>query len=284
MEAEDLAKGLALASSALNSAFAIGFISAFAGAFAGALGAQRIAERTKARTDLLRELRNTNAAITLAVTTCNAALMCKKQHVTPMIEAYAAHKAGAMEAMNAAVRGEGPTHYRFEADMQFFPAPDGPVESLKNMLFNNISAHGRALALIAMVEQSLIGLKDTLRLRRELIDQLKAMQTHDLTFYERYFGLQNAIGRTDKLYPDALEAIRSYTDDLAFFSALLTDDLIAHGQKLHAKLKKDFKNAAASPRVSTVDFTRPRELGLIPPESEYQDWLRGFTEQAPSKA
>ena len=56
----DTAKNLA------NSAFFASLVAALAGAFAGAFAAQRIAERGKHREELLREIRNTNAAIAVA--------------------------------------------------------------------------------------------------------------------------------------------------------------------------------------------------------------------------
>ena len=52
----EAAKGLA------NSAFFASLVAALAGAFASAFAAQRIAERGKYREELLREIRNTNAA------------------------------------------------------------------------------------------------------------------------------------------------------------------------------------------------------------------------------
>ncbi len=49
-----------------NTTFATALIGSLAGAFAGAYGAQRIAERSKTKELLLTEIRNTNAAITVA--------------------------------------------------------------------------------------------------------------------------------------------------------------------------------------------------------------------------
>lgn len=281
MVSEKLVEALCYLQHALNSPFAIGLISAFAGAFAGALGAQRIAERARSKDELLKELRNTNAAITLAFTTCNAALALKKQHVSPMATEYTKQKKNALEAMEVAARGQGPTVYHLTADLKLFPAPETPIDSIKSILFNSISVHGRPLALLVVLDQSIAGMKDAFDLRKDLAKQLHELDKNDQAFYELYLGLKTADGHTNELYPDTVDAIASYTDDIAFFAALLTDDLIAHGKKLHEKLKSKFKTS--SPRVSTVDFTRPRELGLIPPESQYEDWLRGFTEQDKAK-
>lgn len=281
MVEENLNEVLGYLAQALNSSFAIGLVSAFAGAFAGALGAQRIAERSKSKADLLKELRNTNASITLSVTICNTALALKKQHVTPMATEYAKQKQGALAAIDVAARGEGPSFYHLTADLKLFPAPQTPIDSIKSILFNNVSVHGRELALLAVLDQSIAEIKDAFLLRKDLTAQLHAIDKDDQAFYELYLGLKSQAGQTNELYPDTVGAIVSYTDDIAFFAALLADDLIKHGQKVYQKLKSEFKTF--SPKVSTVDFTRPRALGLIPPDSQYADWLQGFTEQEKSK-
>jgi hypothetical protein len=58
----------------LNSNLFTSLIGALAGAFAGAYGGQLIVERSKTRDELLKEMRNTNAAIMLAFGMCNTAL------------------------------------------------------------------------------------------------------------------------------------------------------------------------------------------------------------------
>ena len=83
---------LAWLEAALNSAFSIALVGGFVGAVGGALGAQHIAERAKRREDLLKELRNTNAATIVSFAICNAALALKKQHVRPMHEQFAKEK------------------------------------------------------------------------------------------------------------------------------------------------------------------------------------------------
>ncbi len=56
-----------------NSAFA----TSLAGAYAGAKAAQKIAERIKERSEIQIQIRNTNAAITIAFIICNAAISLK---------------------------------------------------------------------------------------------------------------------------------------------------------------------------------------------------------------
>ena len=264
---------------ALNSNFAIAVIGGLAGAFGGALGAQHIVERSKQRDDLLKELRNTNAATMVAFTACNTALALKKQHVQPMYELFAHEKEALrnFKEQRATGQRQGNAEYRFVTDLRVFPAAVVPIETLKDLAFNKISAYGRALALVSVLEQSLLGLKEAI-MKRDLLVQrfasggIPAEQAH---LY--YFGMPLPTGDTNQEYPDLVEAIHSYVDDIAFFSALLCDDLIAHGRRIHKAFAQKFGKGA--PSVSTADFSGPRQTGLLPPDTQYADWLNAFAEQ-----
>jgi len=61
-----------------NSVFFTAIAGSLAGAFAGAYGAQRIAERAKYRDQLLKEMRDTNAAIMVAFGVFNTLFSIKK--------------------------------------------------------------------------------------------------------------------------------------------------------------------------------------------------------------
>jgi DNA-binding SARP family transcriptional activator len=71
-------------------------------------------------------------------------------------------------------------------------------------------------------------------------------------------------------------AITQYTDDVAFFAAELADEIQSHAAHVREKLLKLTKEA---PKVSTVDFSGPRESGLMPPRDHYESWLSGFKSQ-----
>lgn len=267
---------------ALNSPAAIGLISAFAGAFAGALGAQRIAERAKERSDLIRQLRNTNAAITLAHTICNGALALKKQHVLPMISTYREQKTAALSAIERAAKGEGPIVFHLEADLRLFPHPESPIESIKQVLFNSISANGLVLALVAVTDQSLIGLRSAINLRKSLAEELHCLNKSDREFSDRYLGLRTPQGNVNELYPNVIDMIEAHTNEVAFFSARLAEELVAHGTRIQKIINRRFGRRKAQ-KVFTVDYAKPRELGLIPPDSEYLDWLKGFKQPSTKK-
>jgi hypothetical protein len=61
-----------------NSVFFTAIAGSLAGAFAGARAAQRIAEKTRNKEELLREIRNTNAATMVAFGVCNSLISGQK--------------------------------------------------------------------------------------------------------------------------------------------------------------------------------------------------------------
>lgn len=264
--------------SLLNSSFAISIIGGLTGALGGALGAQHIVERSKRRDELLKELRNTNAAIMVAFSICNAALALKKQHVQLMYEQFAKEKE-ALRAFNeqrATGQRQGNAEFRYVADMRTFPAPVVPIETLEALVFEKLSAYGRPLALVSVLNQSLVGLRDAIGKRDVLIHRIATGVIPAEQLPQYYFGMPLPTGDTNQEYPDLIEAIHSYVDDVAFFSALLCTDLVRHGNGIHAVFTKKFRKGA--PEVSAADFTGPREKGLIPPDDQYIDWLKAFME------
>lgn len=263
----------------LNSAFTTSLIGALAGAYAGARAAQRITERSKDREQLLSQIRTTNAATMVAFSACNAGLAVKKQHVQSMYEEFVRAKAElqAYRQQRATGQRQGNAEYRFVADMRIFPAPSAPIETLKDLVFHRISAYGRPLALVAVLEQSFAGVKEMIAKRDALIHRFASGAVPKELLPNYYFGMPLPNGDTNQEYPDLIEGIHSYVDDVAFFSSLLCTDLVAHGNRAHALFTKQFGKGA--PKVSTADFASPRKQGLIPPDTQYADWLKAFAEQ-----
>jgi hypothetical protein len=260
----------------LNSSFPIAFIGGLTGAVGGALGAQYIAERAKRREEQLRELRSTNAAIVVSFSICNGALALKHQHVQPMWEKFANDKIALEDFQRRRAVGEvsADAVYELTADMRSFFAPIMPIETLKTLVYERISAYGRPLAIVAVLEQSLVGMQEVVRKRDQLVRTFSSGTVPKELFSHYYFGLTQKNGNTNQEYPDVIEALHSYVDDVAFFSSLLCEDLIKHGVEIRAALtKKSEKNV---PRVSTADFTGPKARGVMPQDSQYKDWISAF--------
>lgn len=259
----------------LNANFTIAFIGGFAGAIGGALGAQHIAERARRRDEMAKELRNTNASIMVAFQICSSTLALKHQHVQPMWQAFERQKAELVEFKRRRRSGEIPSNTEFilEADFKVFPAPLVPIETLKKLVFEQVSTYGRPLALVAVLEQSIEGLREAVQKRDALIHRFSTTIPKEL-FANYYFGLKLPSGDTNQEHPDSVDVIQSYVDDVSFFSSLLCADLIAHGKLIRQQLLKFWKKGV--PNVSSADFSGPRAKGLLPPDAQYADWLNGF--------
>lgn len=263
---------------ALNANFTIAFVGGLTGAIGGALGAQYIAERMKRREERVREIRNTNAAIMTCFSICNTALIIKNQHVEPMRSAFEKQKADLemFKAKQAEGKSLSDQVHQVTADFRQFSAPIAPIDTLKNIVFERISLYGRPLALVSVLEQSLTGLAQAIGHRGELIQRFQSGVIPKERFAHHYFGLRQANGETDQEYSDTVSVIASYTDDVAFFSALLCEDLIKHGEEVRALVAKP--NDKSVPRVSKADFSGPKAKGLLPSDKDYADWLSGFQE------
>ncbi|AMC33547.1 hypothetical protein VN23_02505 [Janthinobacterium sp. B9-8] len=153
--------------------------------------------------------------------------------------------------------------------MRTFPAPFVPIETLKKLVFEKISAYGRPLALVSVLDQSLFGMREAIVKRDHLIHRFASGAIPNEQIPQYYFGMPLPAGDTNQEYPDSVEGIHSYVDDIAFFSTLLCIDLIKHGNKVRAAFTKKFGKGA--PYVSIIDFSGPRESGLIPPDAQYAD-------------
>lgn len=263
----------------LNSSFPIAFVGGLTGAVGGALGAQYIAERARRREEQLRELRSTNAAIMVSFSICNGALALKNQHVQPMWETFAKDKLALEEFQRRKAAGEVAPGATFDlmADMRSFSAPIMPIDTLKTLVYERISAYGRPLAVVAVLEQSIVGMHEVARKREQLVRTFSSGAVPKELFPHLYFGLRQKNGDTNQEHPDVVEALHSYVDDVAFFSSLLCADLVKHGTEVRAALvRKSEKNV---PRVSTADFSGPKAKGLMPPDAQYKDWISAFQSQ-----
>lgn len=259
--------------SGLNSNFSTALLGSLAGACAGAVAAQKIAERSKQREELLKELRNVNAAIMVAFSACNTALRLKKQHIQPIFEKFVQDKKALQEFRSK--KPHGTATFELVVDLRVFEAPLIPTDTLKDLVFNRISAYGRPLSLVSILDESVLGIRAAITKRAKMVERFQDGSISKAELPKFYFGLPLPSGDTNQEYPDLVEAIHSYIDDIAFFSALLSSDLVAHGNQIHKAFTKRFGKGA--PNISTADFSRPREIGLLPPDSQYQDWINGFS-------
>lgn len=264
-----------------NSVFITSLLGALAGAFAGAAAAQRIAERSKHREELLREMRNTNAAIALAFGVCNTLLALKKQHVKSLKESYDAQKATLLEFQRKRKEGEisQDLPFEFRADMQTLQPQALPMDTLRAVVFERLSIVGRPLNIVVTLTQTVESLAESLTKRNSLIEGYKVEFAKDTQpLVPLYFGLPFGGGHVNLDYPGTINAIYSQTDDGIFFGNLLCKDLREHGKQLSDVFKKKFKNDP--PRISEVDFGPAAADDLMPDEKNYADWVKAFVKKA----
>jgi len=263
-----------------NSVFFTAIAGSLAGAFAGAYAAQRIAEKGKSRDELLKEIRNTNAAIMVAFGICNTLLALKKQHIKKLKENYDAQKADLLAFHEKRRSGQidKDSVFNIQVDFQHLSQSQFPSDILQNQVFEKMSVGGRPLSLVTTLSQTVHSLNLFLEKRNQLIDTYKAsapIPTEILV--PLYFGLPSKGGHVNEEYPNALTAIYDLTDDGIFFSQLLCKDLTGHGENLASKFKELFGDGA--PTINRPDFAKADCLGLMPKAENYDDWVSSFVKK-----
>jgi hypothetical protein len=262
-----------------NSAFLTSLLGSLAGAFAGAAAAQHIAERSKLREEMLREMRNINAAVALAFGICNGFLALKKQHVKALKDAYDTGRADLLEFKRKRKAGEiaPDVPFEFKADLQTLQSQEHPTDILRSIIFERLSTVGRPLNLVVALNQAAEDLKNSMAKRNSLIEGYKSQFSKDTSgLVPLYFGLPYGGGHVNMDYPGAIDSIYRQTDDGIYFAQLLCKDLRAHGLRLAERFKKIHKTEP--PRVTEVDFTPAIEQGLMPKDADYDSWTKAFVE------
>lgn len=269
-------KGISTIGELLNSNFSTALLGSLAGAYAGAYIAQKISENKKDSDELLKEIRNTNAAIMMSFVACNTALILKSQFTHPLCARYKQDLLSLEEFLEQKATGQrqGNAAYEFTADLKEFSCPTISLGALKDLIFNNMSASGRALAVVIELDQSVKSLESAFKKRTQFIQGTLDGRIPEDKLPHLYFGKPDAAGNINREYHDTILAIESSVDAAIFFSSLLCRDLTAHNEKLKVRYVNKFKKSA--PKINKGDFSEAEKIGLMPKETDYQDWLSGF--------
>jgi nitrogen regulatory protein PII-like uncharacterized protein len=255
----------------LNQEFTKAFVGSLAGAGAGAWAAQYIVEKSRVREELLKEIRNTNAAITLVFGVANTFLNVKMQHVQAMYENFNKDREAALEAKKKFTPGDK-KQFRFTADIRFQNPPKVPLPQLQKLVFENIDAPTRAISLIESLDRSVDTLNSFLLMRNGLIEEFK----HTGLNPDAYFGFK--VGdMIDERYASTIKAIYDSTDECIYFSKLLSEDLTRHGNKLKARVPRRF--FGTTPNIVTADFSKAQ--AYIPSASKFPTWQTAFVAPDP---
>ncbi|WP_428380274.1 hypothetical protein [Nevskia ramosa] len=258
------------------------FTAALAGALAGALTAQHIADRGKKREETLLELRSTNAAIMVAFIFCNAGIALKKQLVKDIHDRYKAKLKELAALKERRARGEAVGVFEVQADLRTVQMPIVPIDVLRTQMYEKVSVTGRPLALAAALIGSVEALTEILKKRTDLIERFRVLGEDNPHLSAMYLGQPYGPGHVSEEFPDTVDAMYRLTDDMIFFSELLTSDLMAHGKRVLESYGKRVK--IKDRKVSSVDFTAARSEGWIPGPAEYTDWTKGFPNTAQQNA
>jgi hypothetical protein len=262
----------------LNSEFAKSVVGSLAGAFAGAYAAQRIIERSKQKEELIKEIRNANAAATMSFMIANTFLTIKKQHVKQLYESFERDRAAVLEFKKRKRKpGE---QFEFRTDFEFLAPVTVSIVPLQTLVFERISAPGRPLGLASILRQTIDSVNGSLELRNNLIQAFNEKNLPHDQLAPAYFGLPTERG-VDQVYASTLRAINTYTDDCIHFSKLLTEDLIAYANTVKARFEKNYRESA--PGVVAIGFTKPEYEELLPNPEPYRDWESMFITRPPEQ-
>jgi hypothetical protein len=251
------------------------FISAALGAFAGATATSW---REKKRS-VVAELNSVNAARALCFSICGAFINQKKQHILDLKNTYDNTRSEFTAAQEAAAaRPNQRVVIALKPNFANLTPVRVPLETLERQVLDKTSVTGRALVGAAQLITVIDCFEKAIHYRNELINDIRNNQRSTEELARLYYGLSGPTG-VDERFKNNVEALSLYVDDCIFFSKLLAHDLLIYGRKLRRQHAWRFWQL---PYVDREDWTEAQQAGLIPPDEQYKDWIKGF-KPAPSK-
>lgn len=243
------------------------------GAWAGSWATQRTINRHEDLKQAQAELRAVNHAINLCFTVTNHYLGYKKQMTQPMLQRYQ-HLDQSVQQQLAAGGGQ----VLVEADFLILPTAELPVPHLERILLEQVSMSGRGLVSAMQLRGVSQSLNDSLAERRQLIGAIQGAAMSPRKLAEFYLALPDAQGNVDSRFRDNVGAIATQTDDCIFFSTLIAKDLHSHGKRLLRK--HGWRLGSVRRNLTTWNWNEDAE-GLMPKDTEYLAWLKGFPDPVP---
>ncbi len=242
------------------------FSAALFGALAGAYGAHRIALTKERKKQLTNAIEATNAAIGLSNTIANVYLAVKRQHITGLMERYTQQFQELGRVEYEALHGGTPSVFTVLAEFRTLTIPDSPIHALEELVAQRIGPSVHAGSVVQFLKTALEGFKASLIRRQEIIRYLSKLSEQEKAL--RYFGLKYE-GNIDENYPDVMMALSAQCDDCIYFSMLLGELLVKHGDQLPDMMKRK------RPRVVRLVYDNvPAQL--LPDRSEYIDFERQY--------
>ncbi|WP_146030167.1 hypothetical protein [Methylocella silvestris] len=252
-----------------NSNFITAVCGSLAGAYFGATAAQKIAENSKTKDDLAKEIRVTNTSIMLSVNICESVIGLKRQHFKVLKHQYDEERGRVLMEQQETNR----TLIECSANLSSLPCLLLPFTVLRPLIFEQLTLHGRPIAMLNGLEQSADSLNVSLANRNSLIEKFKSDPPVDPLFVAKYFGIpmQN---RTYNEYFDIMNSIEGQIDDSIFFGMQLYNALNEHGNTLKTRFEKSFGKSHFN--IISADFSHLVSEGVIPNDDNYRQWFDNF--------
>jgi hypothetical protein len=187
------------------------FWAALAGAFGGAVAASKFASRQQKRDDLVRIVNETNAAISISYSACEAYLTHKLILIDDLTNAYHRDFAAYRE-----LQSEGPDRWP-SISLNMTEPTLGQVQcsALQDLVFR-IPSTTAVIRLVAILNHRNATLHGHMVERNELIRAMRLLDAPDRTAL--FFGLAKKDGFTDKTYPHLVDSLSELITDCIFFS------------------------------------------------------------------
>ena len=250
-------------------------IGALAGAGIGAWAAGYISEKNKTREQLTKEIRDTNAAIILALGVMNSGISLKKQFINLLKKDYEEQREKCWEIMKKMAAGQPQSDFP-KINLLELQEIAPPVTHLQEIVFSRLSTAGRSLASATELTDAVINLNTALKRRNQLITQFKNNDFPPGARKEHFcFGLPYGDGQTNEEYGDSIKGISLYSDDIIFFGSELCADLQEHGESLVNMYRRN-RLGGQTPVINQLDLSEARKAGWIPDAEDYKAWTSGF--------
>lgn len=246
------------------------FFTAAFGAFAGAFAASRAHNK---RT-IVAELNALNAAHELSIAIANIFLAVKRQHVLPLSENFESIKNSFANHQTMRKAGTQLGAFHFTADLRSLALPATPHAALEKMIFEKTLVRGRAIAALVTLVGAIDGLAVSTKTRNEIVEDRRTAKWNDQERLDFILGLRSATGVLDERYRTNVQGIILQTDDCIFYAKILAADLARYANSLRWRASWFYR--LRIPKIAQADWSYPEQLGLMPKDAEFSNWLRGF--------
>ena len=245
-----------------------------AASFAGAWGAQIAIFRRDQRREIVATLKSVNEAQALCSTIGNTLMAMKRQHLLAMVEKFRALELEYASLQTRSSAAGQPEILNFAPNLMTLPIVKVPVERLEKTVFERLDIRMEALAATVELGKAFDLLNTSLIGRNDILAKwADGPKVRDDEVMYRYLGIHRP-DRADTRYKDFLFAIEKYCEDCIYFDMMVSEAICEYGQKLRRKYRHHI--FWRLPKVSVPDFSKAKELGLIPDKKEYERWHIGF--------